>query len=98
MKTELTDQVGLFGIVTEEPKPIKLEKPAKKPEIIHGDMDVSFEPVEKKGKILTVRGTNGSGKTFIARKIKESYQQCRPIYESGRSRPLYYILSHPGRN
>ena len=91
MKSNKTGQEFIFGIEPELPKTKR--EPGQ---VIESDVD--FTEREAKGKILTVRGTNGSGKSYIARAIKESYDTCESVFQGLGSRPYYYILSHPGRN
>lgn len=40
--------------------------------------------------IIQVRGTSGSGKSWVMRSIKEQYQVHTPQFIPGRNRPLYY--------
>lgn len=42
--------------------------------------------------ILTIRGTSGSGKTFLARRIMDRYNLQEPVYRPGRKQPLLYNL------
>lgn len=40
--------------------------------------------------IIQVRGTSGSGKSFIVRAIKERALECKPLYTPGRKQPILY--------
>lgn len=40
--------------------------------------------------IINVRGTHGSGKTTVVRRIMESYEVCNPLFIEGRKRPIAY--------
>lgn len=42
---------------------------------------------------INVRGTSGSGKTSLIRRIMEEYPEQKPIFVEGRKRPLYYELN-----
>jgi hypothetical protein len=44
--------------------------------------------------IVNIRGTGGSGKSTVIRRIMELYGNSRPVYQSGRKRPYGYELSH----
>lgn len=50
--------------------------------------------------VLNFRGTYGSGKTFLARRVMDLYGEMNPHHLEGRKRPLYYTAQHPfgGRN
>jgi hypothetical protein len=53
------------------------------------------------GFIINPRGTGGSGKTELARRILSAYGwpgagQVQPIHRAGRERPVAYRLRHPG--
>lgn len=52
-------------------------------------------PPQDTGKIITVRGTSGSGKTHAVRAIMGYYKNREAVYCEGRKRPLYYKLQHP---
>lgn len=43
-------------------------------------------------KIINLRGTSGSGKTFIVKKIMEQYLQKEPHHIPGRKQPIGYTL------
>lgn len=45
--------------------------------------------------IVNVRGTGGSGKSTVVRRIMELYPEKKPIHVEGRRQPYYYQLSHP---
>lgn len=40
--------------------------------------------------IIQIRGTSGSGKTWVMRQVMESLGTSKPVYAEGRRRPLYY--------
>jgi len=42
--------------------------------------------------IFNIRGTSGSGKSYLVRKIMELYSQQEPHFIEGRKRPMYYTL------
>src|SRR5258708_2430353 len=44
--------------------------------------------------IISIRGTSGSGKTWLAKKILHEpgiYHPPRPVHYKGRKQPLYYL-------
>lgn len=41
--------------------------------------------------IIQIRGTSGSGKTWVMRRVMEYLGAWKPVYVEGRKRPLYYI-------
>lgn len=43
--------------------------------------------------IIQVRGTSGSGKTWVMKKVMDQFYPWTPITVSGRKQPLYYV--HP---
>lgn len=45
--------------------------------------------------IINIRGTYGSGKTVLARRIMEAYTDRTPHFVEGRKKPLYYTFKHP---
>lgn len=45
--------------------------------------------------IFNIRGTSGSGKSYLVRKIMDLYSQKEPHFIEGRKRPMYYTLK-PG--
>lgn len=46
--------------------------------------------IQTKPQIINVRGTSGSGKTWIVKAIMEKYPAIEPIHEEGRKKPLVY--------
>jgi predicted kinase len=44
--------------------------------------------------IITLRGTSGTGKTTLVRKIKEQYHRKEAHYVDGRKQPIRYTLRH----
>jgi hypothetical protein len=46
--------------------------------------------------IVNIRGTSGSGKTHLVRRVMELFDQREPIFEPGRKRPLLYRLGEFG--
>jgi hypothetical protein len=46
--------------------------------------------------IVSVRGTGGSGKSYIARQVMARYDVQKPIYTSGRKRPFGYRCTAEG--
>jgi hypothetical protein len=52
------------------------------------------------GVIINPRGTSGSGKTELVRRLLSDYGWKRggdvePIHRKGRERPIAYLLQHP---
>lgn len=45
--------------------------------------------------IIQLRGTSGSGKTTVVRKVMELYAARANVKIPGRRRPLGYVLTHP---
>lgn len=45
---------------------------------------------------IHLRGTGGSGKSTVVRRIMTLYKEEEPIRREGRKQPLYYVLSRPG--
>lgn len=45
--------------------------------------------------IINIRGTNGSGKSTVVRKVMERYPAVMPVFRSGRKRPIGYTCKHP---
>lgn len=43
--------------------------------------------------IINIRGTSGSGKSTVVRKIKDCYFESEPIMVEGRRQPIGYMLS-----
>jgi hypothetical protein len=41
--------------------------------------------------IINVRGTHGSGKTELVRRVMQHYKVCVPIYIEGRKTPIGYV-------
>lgn len=41
--------------------------------------------------VINIRGTSGSGKTTIVKKIMDQYTAVESVFREGRKRPLYYI-------
>lgn len=48
--------------------------------------------------IVNIRGTSGSGKSTIVRKIMKLYKTTTPVAKPGRKKPLYYILDAGGKH
>lgn len=48
-----------------------------------------------KPRVINIRGTYGSGKTFLARRVMETYGEGTPHFIDGRKRPLFYTFPHP---
>jgi hypothetical protein len=44
--------------------------------------------------IINIRGTNGSGKSTVVRRVMERYSAV-PVYRSWRKRPIGYACKHP---
>jgi predicted kinase len=42
--------------------------------------------------IINIRGTGGSGKSTVVRRVMEHYPYKTPIYIEGRRQPFYYLL------
>jgi guanylate kinase len=42
------------------------------------------------GHIINIRGTSGSGKTHLMRRIMARFKDLTPEYQTGRKRPLFY--------
>ena len=47
------------------------------------------------GIVINPRGTGGSGKTALVRRIMQDYGPAVPIRRAGRQRPIGYRLRHP---
>lgn len=47
------------------------------------------------GIIVNPRGTGGSGKTWLVRRIMAGYGPAAPIHRPGRARPIGFRLPHP---
>jgi hypothetical protein len=47
------------------------------------------------GQIINPRGTGGSGKTELARRILGEYGAAEPMFQAGRDRPIARRLHHP---
>ena len=47
--------------------------------------------------IINIRGTSGSGKSFLVRHIMRLYPKQVPVYVSDRRQPISYTLSRSGR-
>jgi len=45
--------------------------------------------------VFNIRGTGGSGKSTVVKRIMALYERCQPIFAEGRKQPLYYICSLP---
>ena len=56
--------------------------------------DVNFTSASVTGKIISVRGTNGSGKTTVVRRVMELFSVKAPVYIDGRKNPYYYMLAN----
>jgi predicted ABC-type ATPase len=41
--------------------------------------------------IVNVRGTHGSGKTTLVRRVMSQYKRCKPIFIDGRRQPIGYV-------
>lgn len=48
--------------------------------------------------IISLRGTNGAGKSTIVRKIMNLFQTELAMYEAGRKKPLGQVLAHPKKD
>lgn len=48
--------------------------------------------------IINLRGTNGSGKSTIVKKVMSLYENLSPLSAPGRRRPVGYLLDKPGSN
>jgi hypothetical protein len=46
--------------------------------------------------IIHIRGTHGSGKSTLVRKIMETYKVRKPVRREGRKQPIGYILKRKG--
>lgn len=46
--------------------------------------------------IISVRGTHGSGKSTVVRRVMKFYPHCTPVMREGRRRPFGYLLEHDG--
>jgi len=44
--------------------------------------------------IISLRGTNGAGKSTIVRQVMKQYQNSESVMEVGRKKPIGYLLSH----
>lgn len=47
-------------------------------------------------KIINIRGTSGSGKSYLARQVMAAYYQKNAIHKEGRKQPLYYEMTNKG--
>lgn len=47
--------------------------------------------------IVNIRGTSGSGKTHLVRKLMSGYQNVQPIQRNGRKQPIAYLCSDPDK-
>lgn len=45
--------------------------------------------------IIQVRGTSGSGKSTVVRKVKDALEEWTPVFKDGRKKPLYYLRPDP---
>jgi len=41
--------------------------------------------------IISLRGTSGSGKSHLVREVKRRYARSKPVYATGRRKPLYVL-------
>lgn len=41
--------------------------------------------------IINLRGTHGSGKTTLVRKVMAQFRKCRPVFIEGRRHPIGYV-------
>lgn len=46
--------------------------------------------------IVNIRGTSGSGKSYLVRHVMAYYDNKEAIHIEGRKQPLYYLLRHEG--
>src|SRR5262245_12865768 len=48
--------------------------------------------------IINVRGTHGSGKTELARRVMARFKRKKPLYIEGRKAPIGYLCSNPSED